>query len=414
MRRKTIANIRTNVAILFLILFVSPWTLANVDYYDLDDNIREAKQAYTDGALTEAMFALERVLALQPDHFEAMAFKARVHLALNERNAAKALLEKMQQHSAYNAQEARVIALRKEAYRRGVLQGYVGYRLSYDDNLSAVPSEDQLFIPALNLNIALNNNIEEEGSRQTLYTGGSYNYKLSQRLRWLNSAYLGYSDDKAFRRYRLNAKTGLALQQGQFNYRADLALAWDKTEKTQEFFDTVLSGRVIYSISTSSALEGRLAWRYLNYAEQNSRDQSFVQLGLGYRIKFNPDWVMSVDLDHWQSIDSNRGQSILLTNRFFDQGYDHTELALGVSYQLSDEADLKLRLRYGDRDYTEADPAFLVQRNDDIWSAQMSYNYKLPSHLLLNLGVQHIDNQSNNALVDYDKTSAYLGITQLF
>ena len=390
------------------LLCLSPWVLANVDFYNVDENMQAAEKAYAQGALTESVFALERVLALEPDHYEAMALKAKVHLALNEKSVAKTLLAKMQQHASYDPEDKRIITLQKAAYQRGTLRGFVGYRYSYDDNLTAVPSGDELFIPALDQNVSLLNSSEEKGSRQTFYAGASYNYKLNERVHWYNNAYVGYSDDKVFRRYRINAKTGLALQQGKFNYRTDLALAWDKTERTQEYIDTVLSGRAIYSLSSQSTVQGRIGLRYLDYAEQDSRDQTFVQLGTGYRLNLNQDWQLRLDLDHWHSVDANRGESILVA------GYDQTELALGLAYQVSTEAKLKFRFKYGDRDYKEIDPAFLVVRNDDIWSGQISYDYTFPNNLLLNIGLYSIDNQSNNELVDYDKTSLFIGITQLF
>lgn len=360
------------------------------------------------------------MLALDPDHYDATLLKAQIHLLLNERSDASELYVRLKKHQQFDRESKAVKKLNADINRRGRFRGYIGYRLSYDNNLAAIPDVDELFVPVLNETLLLQNNQKQSGVRNTFYLGGRYSYVITDDIRWINDLYLGYSDDDVYSRYRLTAKSGLALTNKRWRNHLGLVSSWDKTEHSQQYLDSSLVFSSNYALSNTSLLKGRVGVRALDYQQQNSRDQSFLQLGIGLEHKLNDFWRLKFEHDHWASISSESGLSSLVPDtvpaeqRYWDQAYDRSITNVGVEHQISEQSKLKLNLKYSTKSYSELDPAFQQKREDEQWSARLSYHYRLPRDLRLSVGVSALDNQSNYDLVNYDKAYFYINLSHLF
>lgn len=114
------------------------------------------------GMAGNAVFALERALALRPGHLQARAELARAYIALVEYEAARKELDQVRQASLPPEVARRVdeiLALLKRAlaeqaeasWARKGWSAYVEGQIGHDSNINTAPNATSIFIPALNL-----------------------------------------------------------------------------------------------------------------------------------------------------------------------------------------------------------------------------------------------------------------------
>ena len=108
--------------------------------------------ALESGQNTRAVFALERVLAVEPNNARARAEIARAYLALGETDRARQEFETVQKQGVPPEVSANIDRFmdavdRLDAVTRTTLRGYLEGSLGYDTNVNAATSKGSVAIP---------------------------------------------------------------------------------------------------------------------------------------------------------------------------------------------------------------------------------------------------------------------------
>lgn len=108
--------------------------------------------ALESGQNTRAVFALERVLAVQPDNARARAEIARAYLALGETATARQEFESVQKQGVPPEVSATIDRFldavdRLDSVSRTTLRGYLEGSLGYDNNVNVAPNKGSVAIP---------------------------------------------------------------------------------------------------------------------------------------------------------------------------------------------------------------------------------------------------------------------------
>src|SRR5512134_1167604 len=134
------------------------------------------------GHPTRAVFALERVLAVNPNHAQARAEIARAYFVLGERRAAKQEFESVQQQAIPDEARATIQKFLSAieaagAGDRPALSGFLELGGGYDSNVNAGPGGSSVAVPAFGGQILTLDPLGVEKSSASLSFAGSVSFR---------------------------------------------------------------------------------------------------------------------------------------------------------------------------------------------------------------------------------------------
>jgi len=387
------------------------------DYYDLDSNLSQAEAHLQAGELTQAVFALERALALQPDSLAALKLKLQAHLQLNERDEAWKVLSLLRQHPNYQAQRSDIAEL--ETATRLKSNFYIGYRLNYESNLNAGPDVNEIYVPVLDDLFNVSGTEEKSGVRNMIYAGGRFDYRQSDDLSIRSRLNLLVTEDSVNDRYIANVDLGAFWELSTQEVGARFNVTRQAIDDNGDHTDINLVGQYSTPISLGGSVEATAGIKRLDYDHLDSLDQTFMTAGVGYIKPLGTSTTIDIAYENWHSIDASSGDTVLIPamvplNRTWEQGYDQHKLSLKVNHKLARAKTLSFSVQYFDKRYNHADPGIGQHRHDKRTQYKLEYGQVFMGDLQFNAGLTYSYNDSNYALVDYRKKGAYLGLTKLF
>ena len=148
----------------FILLDVEENTRAGDPLFDLLFGIA----AIESGQNTRAVFALERVLAMQPNNARARAEIARAYLALGETATAKQEFETVQKQGVPPEVSATIDRFldavdRIDSVTRPTLRGYIEAGFGYDTNVNAATAKSSIAVPGFGGVIRLEDSSQDAG-----------------------------------------------------------------------------------------------------------------------------------------------------------------------------------------------------------------------------------------------------------
>jgi tetratricopeptide (TPR) repeat protein len=373
---------------------------------DKDFDLLFAIAALDVGQNTRAIFALERVLAIDPQNVRARAEIARAYLAVGEAKAAKTEFQAVKQQGVPPEVEQSIdrylsAVERLENEGKTSIRGYVEGTFGRDTNVNAAPARTEVAVPAFgNLPFTLTQSSRASRDWFESIGGGLYfNVPVDRELaivggvsgaqRWNNK----YS---AVDLLNADANLGAVYTQGKNVYSltaqySSLILENDRYREAMGF-----SGQWQHNLDARNQVSAFVQYSDLKYISQSVRNAERWVVGAGYAhawrdglIGYASAYLLEEKVRHPELVP--------------DLGLDGFGLRLGGQMRWNDDTTLFGNVAYEDRRYDAQDVAFLVTRRDHQATLNLGSTYQIRKDLKLTGQYTYTDQQSNIEINQYDR-----------
>jgi hypothetical protein len=369
------------------------------------------------GRNTEAVFALERVLAVQPDNAPARAQIARAYFNLKETDTAKREFETVKAQGVPPDVQATIdryldaIGRVPEAERFSA-RFFVEVIGGYDTNVNGATAVDSIAVPAFgNITFRLEpTSVETPAWFTSAATGMALRNPLTKSTFLLGGASVyarfnfgesdfdtGYLDGYAGLGYRAGRETFTVVAQGNaFNvgdplYNSSYRNAWGGTAQWTHDF------------SARSQLATYIQYASLTYPDQEPRDANRYVGGVGWAYAFR-----GVDPTVYLGV---YGGAEIATDDLYDWlGYDLVGLRAGGQKAIDERAYAFASVAVEWRNARGTDPYFLVERKDQQYTAALGLRYLLGHDWWISPQVTYLLNNSNIQLNEYDRWQGFVSL----
>lgn len=362
------------------------------------------------GRNTEAIFALERVLALRPADVNARVAMGRAHLALQETDAARrefSMAQTLDGSEGTRAAVQRYLTLtdQLEAAARFSAQMFLEFSMGYDSNVNSASAVSQVAIPALGgLNFTIGaTSLPQKDGFLSLSGGVNIRNRLSPRTALIGGLALSqrlYFHETQYETETLDMSVGLAHTRGLNQYVANLQASQihvNHPDYAQGYRDSVgATMQWARSLGSNAQWSNYYQIAVLDYPGQEPRDTLRQVLGAAFAKGL--DSGLSGYLGLYGGIEKEEKSQ----NAAF--GHKLAGLRLGVDYPVSNRLGLFAMAAYEYRSYRGEDASFLVSRRDRQYSAGVGLHFALPAKgWRLSPQLSYMDVDSNIPINRYDR-----------
>ena len=367
------------------------------------------------GRNTEAVFALERVLAMQPNNGPARAQIARAYFNLRETAAAKREFETVKNQPLPANIKSTIDSYldtidRVSEGERFSARFFLEFQAGWDSNVNSATTLDQVAIPAFGnsvftlapgatelhdgfISTAAGVSIRNPLSNGYAVIGGvSGTVRLNFQQTDFDTTYLdGYLGlVKRFGRETLSvvAQANMYLVDV---YNADYRDALGATVQWTHDFDA------------RNQLTAYLQYASLSFPEQTPRDANRTIGGVGYAHAFRGGDLTGYVGLYGGAEQAKDGSFDYLGNRILG-------LRFGGQKGLNERTSLFLTAAFEKRSYQGTDPFFNVIREDRQYGVGLGINYLLPKDWRLSPQVTWLGNYSNIDLNQYNRWQAFVAL----
>ncbi len=356
------------------------------------------------GDAERAIFALERVLAVRPDHLQARAEIARAYMATGEREAAKREFQAVRARQVPGEVRAtidRFLSAIESAEKTQVAR-YVEVAVGYDTNVNSATPSSSIAIPGIGPNFQLAPSLTEQDDRFFSLAGG-LNFTRKLNLSWslvgnFGGVFRQNLSREEFNTDTVDASLGVRFARGLNAITVGLqgqyfGVAADSYRNTG---GVIAQWQHNYDERTQSSLFVQHA--ALRYETQPVRDADRSILGAAYAKVFTGEYSPAIFFSVYG------GQEKEVDSAFPHLGHKPVGVRLGGQLRLGGGWSAFGSLFHEQRKYRGVDPLFLVVRKDKQMEARLGTSYLWRSGTTLRLEVAHTVNDSNIVLSDYDRT----------
>jgi tetratricopeptide (TPR) repeat protein len=368
--------------------------------------------AMDSGRLTNAVFALERVLAVQPDNVLARAEIARVYLMLGELQTSKREFETVQAKpdvppEARQAIERYLTAFRVTPEEGADFKAFVAVTVGYDSNVNAASDISGVAIPAAGGAIFQIDPLGIEASDifTTIAAGGSVSMPLSDSLR-LNAGVNAYSrllnTEKNFETASVNGYAGLDWTRRQTIYT--LAAQGEHFQVDDSSYRNAYGGllQVRHIINAVSQVTGYGQFARLDYSHQPIRDANRYTVGAAYSQILAGSYTPSFLIGGFGGTENPDDSSVEFL------GYNFGGLRTGGQIRPRPNVLLFTYLNWERRSYEGQEPLFATQRRDTHLGIRFGSEWTFYPQWTLTPAVDFIRNDSNIPIHDFNRWIASL------
>jgi outer membrane protein len=351
------------------------------------------------------IFALERVLAVQPNNHVARAEIARAYLAVGEKEAARREFETVRRQQIPEDARASIDRYLSAIAAADVTQvrGYLEAGFGYDGNVNSATARDQIAIPSLG---GLVFNITS-GNRRTdhfLQFGGGMNFtrKLSPAFAVIGGASGNAKnnvDEGQFDTYNIEGSLGGRLTSGKEAFTVAL--------QAQEFgvdFTQYRQAAGVIAQWQHNYHERRQATVFaqftdLNYPTQQIRDAERGVLGIAYGTTVGSgDYAPVIFTSVYGGQEREKADGVP------HLGHDLAGIRIGGQMRMGTGWGIFANAAYERRLYGGIEPLFLVRREDRQYDVSAGISYLITSATTLVTQLSHTKNDSNVVLNAFDRT----------
>lgn len=362
------------------------------------------------GERTRGIFALERVLAVRPDHAQARAEIARAYFLIGENRVARAEFEAVKRAAPPDEVVASIdgfldaIEQRERAAGSGVA-GYVEATFGFDDNVNSATGTRSFGIaafPGLAFNLAANASRQRDDFLGL--AGGIFaRQKLDETLSLVGNASFDQRMNGTLDRFdtgSLNASGGLSIKPGKDDEILVAAQVQTFSVDHARFRDALgLVGQWRRNIGERDQLTGYAQYTRLAYPTQRSRNADRRVLGANWAHTFGGTRAPVAFLGFNVGEEAERGTNV--------PHFGHTLWGVRVGGQilLTPNSTLSASVSYEDRRYGGPDPLFLRKRMDRETQVRVAIAHALSKAWTLTPQLSFTDARSNVIVNRYDRTA---------
>jgi len=369
------------------------------------------------GQNTRAIFALERVLAVDPNNVRARAELGRAYLGVGETEAARTEFQNAKKLGVPTDVEQTVDRFlsaveRLENSGKPNVRGYVEGTIGYDTNVNAAPARSEVAIPAFGyLPFTLSQNSKAQADWFATIAGGvNFSLPIDRQLAvigGLSGSQRWNQDISAADLLSVDANAGVSYTEGKNVYSLvaqynDLAVENDRFRNALGF-----SGQVQHNMDARNQLSAFVQYADLSYVGQSARDADRWVGGVGYAHAWREGLV-------------GYGSAYLVNESVHAKevapylGFDGVGIRVGAQQPLSENLLAFGSLAYEARRGKGEDPTFLTARNDEQWIANFNLAYQIRKDLKVTGQYSYIDQRSNIELYKYDRNILSVTVRQDF
>jgi outer membrane protein len=358
------------------------------------------------GNATRGAFALERVLATDPNHKDARAEMAKAHFILGETDASKAefnnVLQQNPDAETKKTIEKLLTAIQKIEGTTTTFGAYLGFGLGYDSNVSSAPSISSIGVPAFGgLLIQLDNSAREQSDNFMNLSGGfSVRHPFTDKLA-VFGAVSGTSrinsDQTAFDNSALDFNAGLQYRQNQHNF--SFALQDNHFDLDSEKFRHAYGATAqwLYNVDANNQVGSYLQYSRLIYHGNEIRNADRTIIGL------NAAHVFAGDLSPVVFASLYGGREIARDSQFDFLSQDILGVRAGGQLSLNNKWQLFGSLAHELRDNDEDDPTFFKKRKDRQYDASLGLNFVPARDWSIKPQITYTKTDSNIELNSFDR-----------
>ena len=365
--------------------------------------------ALDSGRATQAIFALERVLALQPDNAGARAELARAHLRLEEFEQARYEFEQVRE-AELPASVARTIddylaAIDDAAGQLGTSYAiYVQAGLGFDENVNSATTAGEVAVPALGgvLFTLDSSGREADSTIWDISAGFSLSTPIQQRDDWRFFGGMDFDhrlaiNESDFTQRTIGGNAGIHHIRGrhQFRIAAQVQRFWVDSDPNRDLFGTTAQWQFDLTEQTQLTLFGQAA--LLRFPGQEVRDANRFTGGIGFAHAFQGTGQPVIFLSAYGGIEDEK------ENTRQDIGRDLFGVRIGGQYAFTQRLIGYVSAMYEDSEYGANDPLFLRTREDEFIDVNAGLRFALDRHWSINPEVRFTNNDSTLVINDYDR-----------
>lgn len=362
--------------------------------------------ALDSGRATRAIFALERVLAVQPDNTLARAEIGRAYLAAGEAENARSELAQVRSGTIpANAVPAvdRLLGVINQLQSREKTQyrGYLEAGFGYDSNVNSATAANQLAIPALgglvfNLDPASRRADDNFGM---LGGGGSVRVPLAPDLAFAANIAGTQSFNQHEDRFDsgpVDGNVGLAKSVGRsvFSGGVQANMTWIGGTRFRDAFGVLGQWQYNLSPAAQTTVFGQIT--KLDYPDNGIRNADRWVLGGGYARALNGGPVIFLS--------AYGGQEVARSDGVPHLSHDLVGLRGGLQWQSSEVTTLYATVLAEQRRYGGVEPLFDSVRRDNQTGVAAGVHYMVAPAWRLTPQVSYTNNGSNIDIYNFRRT----------
>ncbi len=360
------------------------------------------------GQFTRAVFALERVLSVQPENSRARAELGRALFSVGDTQASrKVLLETKKDNIPTEAaatidQFLQAIDRTEEAARSSV-RAYMETSVGYDTNINSGPANSSIAVPAFGgLIFTLNNaGVATKDSFATVGAGISGRYVVDPRWSLIgNLSGNGRGNlnqaNGAFNSMQLDANAGASYRYDKHEFTGVVQVGSYDTNGTRARDQAGLVGEWTYRIDGFRQLSTYLQWGSLSYPGQSARNADRTVVGTSYAHSFRNGFLVFAG--------AYVGTEKQKDSAFPHLGHKLYGVRTGAQREIAQDLSAFGSLSFENRKFGGQDPLFLVMRNDRQFNLNLGLTW-VPAKLwrvIPQLSLTSV--KSNVALSDFQRS----------
>jgi len=360
----------------------------------------------------KAIFALERVLAVDPDNAQARLEIAQAYFAAGETDTAQREFEAVRQYNPPQEVDDAIgkylDAIEHARMRENTtMQGFILAAVGSDSNVNSATSSSEIAIPAFGGTVPLD--ALGRKLRDTFYRiSAGLNARLPLNPEWALFGGLSFnrrfnSSQKMFDTGSVDADVGLNLVRGDNSY--SLALQHQSFDLDNACYRdaTGLTAQWVHDFDRNTQASVYFQYSDLHYPGQDIRDAQRYIAGVAYAHalggKYNP--VFFVGGYGGQENERRSGVPHL--------GHQPYGLRAGGEIKLAPKVTLFGSMSVEQRNYHGPDPLFRVTRKDTKGDLSVGLNFVPAKKWTITPGITLTRNRSNIVVNDYNR--AMIGVT---
>ncbi len=362
--------------------------------------------ALDSGKPNEAVFALERVLAVNPNHLQARAEIARAYFATGETTASQHEFDTVRKQNPPKEVNAAIEKYldaieRARAAQRTTVTGYLEAAVGSDSNVNAATASNQIAIPFFGGAIATlsANGVKLRDSFGNISGGVNARHPLNPEWAVFGGASFNQrlnSTQTAFDTTGLDGNLGVNLVKGSDSY--SVALQAQDFDLDYSAFRVAkgVTGQWLHILG-SSQVSAYLQYADLHYPGQDIRDAQRYILGAAYARALAAESTPVVYVGAYGGEERERNSTVPYL------GHKPYGLRAGGEVKINPKATLFGSASVEWRHYNGPDPLFVVTRKDTQADIVVGIGYVPVKKWTITPSLSFTRNRSNVVISDYNR-----------
>lgn len=368
------------------------------------------------GQNTRAVFALERVLAMEPNNVRARAEIARAYLALGEADTARKEFETVQKQGvpadvSLTLDRYLAAARKVQDQSRVSANGYLELTLGYDTNLNLGPNKSTVVIPGISSAPATLDKDSRANKDKFGQMGAGFNLRIPVApglavLAGLSGGerFNGHTDQ--FDLGNADGNLGLVLTEGKNVYTVMAQSSQLAVDKVRYRMATGLTTQWQHNYDARNQFSLYGQYSDLHYLTQDVRDADRWVAGVAYAHLWR-DNALGYASAYYV------GEKPQMHNVEF-LGFDGVGFRFGARANITSQTIVFGNLSFEQRRHVALDRAFQTKRRDDQYTLLLGATYAVDKDWTITPQLSLSLNDSNTALNEYHREMASVAIRREF